>query len=731
MTKLIRSGHPPTRPESIATRFIRYAVAVALAMLAILPFSAMKAATPAAAETALNGGQFHGVVWSQWSYLNDNFCSCDLLLDGLSTTDTYDSVKPKTAAIVAQFQSLGANTIRIPINYNTATDAWWNTYRGIIDAATAQGVNVIVSYWTETPTAVIPNQAHFNTMWNVVTTAYANNPKVYFDPMNEPMGYSVTDLTNAMAAFLTIPDSKGIPRSRIFIPAYAFPSENVAPICLDSRLAGTYVSMHRYAITDSQAHSYDWWVNEIETNKGTCGSRTVVEEFGAQMDSGLNYNDPNSTDPSVVYLRAITDTIRKDNLGAIWCHGIGGRNTTTDSVGAYDNLNIMRNNPSSPNDLPFWVPNASGIDRLKYAWGEGWDNLPQRQAASLGVLQGGAKLEPHGNAWDGQNVGYMVNVGDGVSFPNLSASSVLDVDYAAASTGTFSLYINGTKSQAVTFPATGDWNTFATKTVYAAIPAGATVTLQHDSGDTIINVDYIQQRGPMTARQGATVGKLQGGAKLESHGNAWGGQNVGYMVNVGDGVSFPNLNASGVLDVDYAAASTGTFSLYINGTKNRAVTFPATGDWNTFTELTIPVTIPPGATVTLQHDSGDTIINVDYIQEPQQAEYGSLLGGAKYEIRGGASDGIDVGYTANVGDGVTFIAAHASSHLAIGYATASAGTFSLYVNGIKQPAVAFASTGDWGNFTTKTVSVSIPAGATVTLKHDTADTLINVAYIDQ
>ncbi|NUP46807.1 MAG: carbohydrate-binding protein, partial [Catenulispora sp.] len=222
-----------------------------------------------------------------------------------------------------------------------------------------------------------------------------------------------------------------------------------------------------------------------------------------------------------------------------------------------------------------------------------------------------------------------------------------------------------------------------------------------------------------------------GGARLEPHSGAWNGQNVGYMVNVGDGVTYSNLGVSDRLDIGFAAAASGTFSLYVNGVKSQSVAFTATGDWGTFTEKTVTVNIPAGATVTLQHDAGDVPINVDYIQEPQQAEYGTLLGGAKGEIRSGATDGINVGYLANVGDGVTFNGLHASNKLAIGYAAAASGSLSLYVNGVKSQSVAFTATGDWGTFTEKTVSVNIPEGSTVTLQHDSGDTAVNVDFVDQ
>ena len=69
---------------------------------------------------------------------------------------------------------------------------WWNNYRGAIDAATARGFKVILAYWEDGAAAGgrITNIAAWNTMWSRVTNTYGSNTNVYFEPMNEPHGYT-------------------------------------------------------------------------------------------------------------------------------------------------------------------------------------------------------------------------------------------------------------------------------------------------------------------------------------------------------------------------------------------------------------------------------------------------------------------------------------------------------------------------------------------------------------
>ncbi|HXB98069.1 MAG TPA: carbohydrate-binding domain-containing protein, partial [bacterium] len=113
--------------------------------------------------------------------------------------------------------------------------------------------------------------------------------------------------------------------------------------------------------------------------------------------------------------------------------------------------------------------------------------------AESGVLAGTAAVSGDSAASGGYEV---TNIGSGasVSFTNVIAGNQLQIRYCTQSNpGKLDLYINGVLSQAVTFPTTNSWwTTYATVTVSVAIPAGATVKLQYDSGDAGTNLDFIQ-----------------------------------------------------------------------------------------------------------------------------------------------------------------------------------------------------------------------------------------------
>ncbi|MDG6107328.1 ricin-type beta-trefoil lectin domain protein [Dactylosporangium aurantiacum] len=333
-------------------------LAGAVAALAAIPAVLIANAPPASAAT----GQFQGLNWAR---PGDNYTGSPLVLAGLSGTDSYSTVRAKADAIYAGFQgNLGANTVRLPINTYTVGTAWWDSYTGAIDAATARNMKVILSYWDDGRASSggrLTDTGAFNTMWNTVVAKYAANPLVHFEPMNEPHGYSAADWKNVAAAWMSARPS--VPRNRIFISGSGL-NQDIKTMCADSRFDGTYLSLHHYTFF-SGAKTYDGWVSFLRDAIGTCASRTVIDEFGAPMDTGLNYNDANSTDNFVRYFRATTQVLRELQVGSVYWPGLGGKIT----AGQSDDWYAMQKLHGTGTSLTLSTPNASGAERLRYAWG--------------------------------------------------------------------------------------------------------------------------------------------------------------------------------------------------------------------------------------------------------------------------------------------------------------------------------------------------------------------------
>ncbi|RPF39089.1 ricin-type beta-trefoil lectin domain protein [Streptomyces sp. TLI_185] len=390
---------PPAR-----TRFLRRALACLAAALIAAPITMLSTASPAAAETnPTDAGKFKGV---NWAMPGDNFSSGAVVPEGLDSSDSYATVNAKANAILSGFQNTGANTVRLPINkYSVPGTTWGDKYTGAIDAATAKGFKVILAYWDGDGVGSngrIVDAAAFTWMWKAVTDKYGSNGLVYFEPYNEPHGYSATDWANVAANWIA--SNPTIPKNRIIVGG---PGDNdyVTTVCADSRLDGTYLSLHHYAF-GKPARTYDEWVSDFKSKVGTCGTRTILDEFGAPMDTGLNYNDATSTDNFVRYLRADTDTARSLGMGAVYWPALGGKHTERPDYDWYSLFDLK----GSGTNLTLGTRNITGIDRLKYAWGSdpGSHTSMLRNVGSNGCLDADlnhkdAQVQVYPVCWGGDN----------------------------------------------------------------------------------------------------------------------------------------------------------------------------------------------------------------------------------------------------------------------------------------------------------------------------------------
>ena len=311
--------------------------------------------------TAANGSataapsSFHGVNWAD---PGDNYNSGPVVPSGLSTGDSYQTVYKITQNVVAGFRkNLGANTLRLPINPASVGTTWWNSYRATIDAATEAGDKVILSYWDEKSSndGVIDDTATWNQMWDTVTKAYANNPHVFFEPMNEPYGYTAAQWVQICSQWLA--DRTYIPRDRVVISGTGY-NDNVTAVGAASALDGTLLSLHFYGYWASYTTEADW-INNLLPRLGAYAYRTIVDEAGAPMTIGLNYGAHNGN-TYTSYLAATTDIARGMGMGLVYWPGLRfGDSYSIESLGADGKLT---NN------------SASGVAQLR--WGYGFGTVP-------------------------------------------------------------------------------------------------------------------------------------------------------------------------------------------------------------------------------------------------------------------------------------------------------------------------------------------------------------------
>jgi hypothetical protein len=343
---------------------LRISMVCALALAGVLATGQRHAHWATASATATTAAtptsQYRGVNWADQ---RDNFVNGVLYPSGLSSTDTYSSAATVASQVVGQLDSItGANTVRIPVNEPTVA-TYWGTYTGAIDAALGKG-NVILAYWAYSG-GKPANMTTFHQMWDTIVGKYASNPNAYFEVINEPYGYSNTDLDNFYNDWLTRYPT--VPRGRVILDG-AGDATNIAPVGGDSRLANTLLAVHYYTFFAGTSTSESQWANGIANEIGGYASRTIATEWGAPMSPGskngvyydtINYDIPGGNFFDA-YVRGVSSELRTLGVGSVYWPGLrdGDWYSMTRKTGSGAGITLS-------------LVNASGLDRLQYAWGIG------------------------------------------------------------------------------------------------------------------------------------------------------------------------------------------------------------------------------------------------------------------------------------------------------------------------------------------------------------------------
>lgn len=293
-----------------------------------------------------------------WADGRDNFVDGWVIISGLTAGDSYSTVASKTEAVLNGFSSKisGVNTIRIPINPPSVAESWWGSYQGVIDKATSKGWKVIIACWESSSSkdGKIDNTTAFWNMWTTVVNKYQSNGNVYFEPFNEPHGYTLSQLTSIYAQFLS--NYSGVPKGRIILDGIGY-SENVTGVGADSRFNGCLLGLHNYAFWATR--SVTQWRADWRNRIGSYGARTVITEFGAAMNSGKDYQNGNQSDNEIAYIVATSDVCRNDQIASVYWPGL----RDNDSYSLF-------NRGGSGTNITINTVSSTGVFRVRYGWGE-------------------------------------------------------------------------------------------------------------------------------------------------------------------------------------------------------------------------------------------------------------------------------------------------------------------------------------------------------------------------
>ncbi|MDR6610716.1 ricin-type beta-trefoil lectin domain protein [Leifsonia sp. 1010] len=330
---------------------------LAAAVAGALALAALTASTPAMADQSQPAhgpgtSEFKGVNWAD---PRDNYAADAVVPTGLSTSDSRDEVFATAQRILSGFeQNLGANTVRLPINPASVGTAWWGSYRGAIDAAIARGDKVILSYW-EADTSkdgIIDDVPAWTSMWNTVVSEFQHTQNVYFEPMNEPHGYTLAQWVGVTSQWLA--DHRQVPRNRVVISGTGY-NDNVTGVGDAPQLKGTLLSLHFYGYWADHTTEAEWTA-DLAARVGAYAGRTIIDEAGSPMTIGLNYGAHNGN-VYTSYLAAVTDFARSHRMGIVYWPGLR----------AGDSYSIESLQP----DGTLTDNSVTGVAQLKWGYGYG------------------------------------------------------------------------------------------------------------------------------------------------------------------------------------------------------------------------------------------------------------------------------------------------------------------------------------------------------------------------
>ena len=422
---------------STAARVLVAAVAVAGSLFALH-------VGPAQASTS-------GIRGVNWADQRDNFVNGVLYPSGLGASDTYTSASVVADQVVGQLYSItGANTVRIPINEPTV-NSYWGTYTGAIDTALTKG-NVILAYWAYTG-GKPQNTSAYLQMWDKVVAKYAGNARAYFEVINEPSGYSTTDLNSMYNTWLARYST--VPRGRVILDGAGL-ATNVSSVGNDSRLNGTLIAVHDYSFFVGTPYTSETaWANHLAGLVGNYASRTVATEWGAPMSpgskNGVHYDKIDYSVPGGnyfdAYVRGISSELRTLGMGSVYWPGLRDADwysmTTKTGSGAGIRLSLT---------------NASGLARLQYAWGPGGTGTtvtvtsPGNQTGTVGTPVTAVQVTATDSV-AGQSLTYTAN---GLP-PGLSINTSGLISGTPTTAGTSSVTVTATDATGTSATTTFTW----------------------------------------------------------------------------------------------------------------------------------------------------------------------------------------------------------------------------------------------------------------------------------
>lgn len=308
------------------------------------------ATTPVRADTSwVRGGN--------WADNGDNFQTGIIYPSGITSSTTTTQASALADTIALDDMSVGINFVRIGINPATISGNW-PVVQAYINELIADGMSVDLGFWTSiSSVGTVTNVSAWETMWKTVDGVYSGNNSVYYEPINEPHGYSSesTLATDVYVPFLGfIKKSQG----HLILDGTGYASD-VTALGADSRFTSCLMAVHDYAFWHTNITTESAWKSNLQGEVGSYSSRTIMTEMGSPATTGLDY-DSTSSDYYIAFIRGMCEQCRAWPMGFVYWP----------SHRANDTYRLFE----SPGGA---IVNRSLINELQY----GWNNFTPVSAA--------------------------------------------------------------------------------------------------------------------------------------------------------------------------------------------------------------------------------------------------------------------------------------------------------------------------------------------------------------
>ncbi|HEY1787141.1 MAG TPA: cellulase family glycosylhydrolase [Verrucomicrobiae bacterium] len=302
------------------------------------------ASTPTQASTSW----VHGGNWASGGGDPLNI----LYPSGITSSTTTAQAAAVADTVARDDLGIGINFVRYSIDPATVSGNWAVT-QAAINELVADGLTVDIccfyTDWETGGTHEIVNMATWQSMWETVDGVYKDNNNVYYEPENEPSGYSLSGLESVYTTFLGfINKSQG----HIILGGTGY-EDHVTGLGGDTSFKNCLLAVHDYAMWDPSLTTESAWESQLQGEVGSYYGRTILTEFGADTTTGLNYGVTSTTDDNISFIRGMCNQCLTWGMGSVY---FPVHQSTTNTK------RLFNNGPGSG------IVNQSAVNELQYGW---------------------------------------------------------------------------------------------------------------------------------------------------------------------------------------------------------------------------------------------------------------------------------------------------------------------------------------------------------------------------